>query len=451
MTARVLIVDDERAMVDLLSEFLQAEGYTVLRATSGEEAVALLGANIVDVVLTDLRMRGMSGLDLASWLTANHPDVPVIVLTGFGSMATAVQALRAGVYDFLSKPVELTQVEIAVGRAARHRRLTQEVQELRRSVRAARPGAIVGESPAMRTLFELLPRAAQADVPVLITGETGTGKELVARALHEGSPRAKAPFVAVNCAALPDHLLESELFGHVRGAFTDARHDRRGLFVEAGEGTLLLDEVGEIPLALQPKLLRALQERRIRPLGADREVPIACRVIAATNRDLRAASEAGRFRGDLYYRLAVVRLHLPALRERAGDILLLAQHFLEVAAQRAGRRVGGLSAPVAQALLAYSWPGNVRELQNCMEGALALTRHDPIVLADLPPEVRGDGRAPEPNATPGGEPLTLAEVERRHILAVLDAVGGNKQDAARLLGIDRRTLYRKLDRFDDEG
>lgn len=253
--------------------------------------------------------------------------------------------------------------------------------------------------------------------------------------------------IAINCSALPEHLLESELFGHVRGAFTDARTERRGLFVEAGSGTLLLDEVAELPLALQPKLLRVLQEGRVRPVGSDREVPVSCRVVAATHRDLQAEVRAGRFRSDLYYRLAVLRLMIPPLRERAGDVLLLAQHFLDKAEARTGRRILGITTSVARALVAWHWPGNVRELENCIEAAVALTVHDRLVLADLPPELRAGVAPADVGVSPGFGLVALDEVERQHIAAVLDAVEGNKKEAAAILGIDRRTLYRKLERF----
>ncbi len=446
MTGQILVVDDDKQMLDLLRESLECAGHTVLVAESGEVALGQLAAHAIDVVLTDLRMRGMSGLELSAEIQAREPDVPVIVLTGFGSMESAIAAMRAGVYDFLAKPVGLEQLELSVDRAVRHRRLTQEVQRLRQATHAGNPGGIIGESPSMKALYDLLPRAARADVPVLITGETGTGKELVARALHNGSGHSKGPFVAVNCAALPPQLLESELFGHVRGSFTDARSDRRGLFVQAGTGTILLDEVGELPLHLQPKLLRALQEQRIRPVGADKEVQIQCRILAATHRDLRMEVESGRFRSDLYYRLAVLRVGLPPLRDRGSDVLLLAQAFIEKAANRTGRRVLGMSTPVARALVGWSWPGNVRELENCIEAAVAMTEHDRLILADLPPELRevtlGDATT---ELSPGL--LPLAEIERSHIHRVLDAVDGNKKDAARILGIDRRTLYRKMERW----
>jgi len=321
---------------------------------------------------------------------------------------------------------------------------------LRRQARISRDSnGIVGDSLAMRRVLELVPRAARSDVSVLVTGETGTGKELVARALHAASPVRSGPFVPVNCAAIPEALIESELFGHTRGAFTDAKTTRKGLFVEANGGTLFLDEVGELPLTLQPKLLRALQEQRVRPVGADSEVEVSCRVVSATNRELRAAADAGRFRADLFYRLAVIRVELPPLRTRARDVLLLAQRFIDRATNRTGRGVLGMTTPVARTLLAYAWPGNVRELENCIERAVALTEHDRLVLADLPDEVRRTPRVVDEidDDDPARLP-TIAELEQRHIGRVLDAVDGNKSIAARILGVDRRTLYRKLERYD---
>jgi len=452
MNARVLVVDDDIAMCELIRDGMSPLGFEVAMETSGSKALEQIRTSDFDVVLTDLRMRGMSGLELCNEVQQLRPDVPVVVITAFGNMEAAVEAIRAGAYDFLAKPIELETLEIVLGRAVRHRELTREVRTLRREVRHVnRFSGIIGDSAAMRRLFDLLPRASRSDVPVLLTGETGTGKELVAHALHDASTRAEEPFVAVNCAAIPVNLLESELFGHVRGAFTDAHTSRQGLFVEARGGTIFLDEVGELPLPLQPKLLRVLQEGRVRPVGANREVGIDCRVVAATNRDLKADSDEGRFRSDLYYRIAVIRLSLPPLRTRAGDILLLAQHFLDRAASRMGRNVVSLTTPVARALLAYPWPGNVRELENCIERAVALTEHDRLLLDDLPEEVR-NYRAPIDHAgddDPAHLP-PLEDVERRHILRVLDAVEGNKSLAAQILGVDRRTLYRKLERYEDD-
>ncbi len=445
--ARVLIVDDELEMCAMLESALEAEGLQTSSANGMDGALQLLGQHDFDAVLTDLRMAGGSGLELTRQILRRRPGIPVVVMTAFGDMPTAIEAMRAGAYDFQPKPVELDHLVLVLRRAIEHKRLTGELRLLRTRALPQPRGGIVGRSPAMQRLLALVPKAAQADVPVLITGETGTGKELLARAVHEQSDVMDGPFVAVNCAAIPHELLESELFGHVRGAFTDARTARDGLFVKASQGTLFLDEVGDLPQLLQPKLLRALQERRIRPVGSDREVGVRCRVVAATNRDLQAAAQEGLFRLDLYYRLAVIRLGLPPLSARGGDILLLAQLFLDRAAARTGRGVAGLSTPAARALLAYDWPGNVRELENALERAVAMTEHDRILIEDLPEELRrGLSRPPVIGDDNPADLPTLAALEDRHIRRVLVAVDGNKAQAARVLGIDRRTLYRKLDR-----
>jgi two-component system, NtrC family, response regulator AtoC len=446
MKGRILVVDDERSMCELLEATLGQRGYEIVSCLSGEEALALLARVEVETVVTDLNMKGLSGIELCAQIGQTRPHLPVVVLTAFGSMETAVEAIRAGAYDFVTKPIETDALELVLERALRHGRLSAEVHRLRETAHESRSFAgLIGESAPMRRLFDLLPRVGRSDVPAMIAGETGTGKELVAHALHQRSGRADGPFVAINCAAMPEALLESELFGHVRGAFTDARRTKGGLFVEATGGTLFLDEVSELALTLQPKLLRVLQERRVRPVGGTTEVEIDCRILAATNRDLKEAIAAGRFREDLFYRLNVIQLDLPPLRVRAGDILLLAQHFLERAARRSGRAVSGLSTPVARALLAHSWPGNVRELENCIERAVALTEHDRLVLEDLPRPLRRARRLPGEDRA--ARLLPLEVVEREHILAVLDAVNGNKSAAAQTLGVDRKTLYRKLERY----
>jgi two-component system response regulator HydG len=329
----------------------------------------------------------------------------------------------------------------------RHRRLTEEVKRLR--AQGPEPvDDLLGESAAMRRLRDLVARMASSDAPVLVTGETGTGKELVARAVHARGPAPDEPFVALNCAALPEPLLESELFGHARGAFTDARAARTGLLVHAGRGTLFLDEVADLPLALQPKLLRVLQERRLRPLGASEEVAFEARVVAATNRDLEAAVDEGRFREDLFFRLDVLRVEVPPLRARGSDALLLAQHFVRACAARSGRAVTGISRGAAEKLLAYAWPGNVRELQNAIERAVALTQHEQVLVEDLPERIRDYGAGHVLVA--GEDPSELAPleaVEQRYVARVMEAVGGNKTLAARVLGLDRKTLYRKLARL----
>jgi len=380
------------------------------------------------------------------------PDVPLLVIAPLGRMDLAVRAMRAGAWDVLPDPVDARLLALTVQRALEHKRLRRELASLRGARRARGVGDLIGESPAMQRVFRLIERMAVAPSSVLITGESGTGKELVARALHQLSPRSNGPFVAINCAALPEALLESELFGHVRGAFTDARTHREGLFSQARGGTLMLDEIGDLPAALQPKLLRVLQERKVRPVGGDREIPLDVRIIAATHQDLDALSERGDFRSDLLFRLDVLRLDLPPLRERGQDVLLLASRLLTGHAESMGRPTPRIGPDVARALLAYRWPGNVRELQNAMERAAALCDGDELHLHDLPPRISSAARASQTAASPATlaplpaatELLPLAEVERRHIQTVLQATGGNRAHAARILGLDRKTLWRKL-------
>ncbi len=446
MSGRVLLVDDDANLTSTLELGLAQRGYRVVTAQRAEAALTQLDAEDVDVVLTDLNMPGLGGLEFAERVAQSHPDTPLIVLTGFGSYETAVAAIRAGAYDFLSKPAKLDTIVIALERAVQHRNLRREVARLRTEVgRGQRVEGLVAASDAMQRALDLVSRVSSSQSSILITGESGTGKEVLARAIHARSGRS-GPFVAINCAAMPETLLESELFGHVRGAFTDAREARVGLFTEANGGTLLLDEIGDMPLGLQPKLLRVLQERRVRPLGARAEHPIDVRIIAATNRDLDARIEKGEFREDLYFRVNVVNVPLPPLRERSADILPLAQRFLGEFAARAGKTVKGLSAPAAARLLAWDWPGNVRELSNVMERAVALTRYDEIGVDDLPEKLLQDRPARlVVSANDPSELVTLEELEKRYILRVLEAQHGNKTAAARTLGIERKTLYRKLE------
>jgi two-component system response regulator HydG len=449
VTGRVLLVDDERSLCEALQDALGKRGFEVVWRTKGEDALDTLRGDEPDVVVTDLRMQGMNGLELCQRVVETRPDIPVIVITAFGTVEHAIGAIRAGAYDFITKPIETDVLVVALERAIQHRRLRDEVKTLRRVVDETRQfGRLIGTSAAMQTVYALLARIADSPATVLITGESGTGKEVAARALHERGPRRGKPFVAINCSAVPEALLESELFGHARGAFTDARAARTGLLLQATGGTLLLDEIGDMPLSLQPKLLRALQERTLRPVGGDEETAFDVRVIATTNRDLRSLVEEERFREDLYFRINVIHLELPALRARGGDVLLLAQHFIDVHATRAGKRVTGLSPQAAEKLIAYSWPGNVRELQNCIERAIALTEHERLVVEDLPETVRAYKRSHVLIATDDpSELVPLAEVERRYVLRVLEAVGGNKTSAAHVLGVTRKTLYRKLEEY----
>jgi two-component system response regulator HydG len=452
VSARVLLVDDDRPLCETLEAGLSKRGFSVEWRTDAGEALAALDAGDFDVVVTDLNMKGMGGIELCGRVAERRGDLPVVVLTAFGSFETAVAAIRAGAYDFISKPVQLDVLAIALTRAAQHRALRDEVKRLRlEAEHPSRLEELIGQSTAMQRVHDLVARVAGSDASVLITGESGTGKEVVARALHRQSGRPGA-FVAVNCAAVPESLLEDELFGHVRGAFTDARETRAGLFVEARRGTVFLDEIGDMPLGLQPKLLRVLQERMVRPIGGAGEVPVDVRILAATNRDLESAIEERRFREDLFFRIDVIHIALPPLRARVGDVLLLAQRFVAEVAARTGKAVTGISPPAAAKLLAYPWPGNVRELMNCVERAVALARYEQIVVEDLPERVQDHKSS---HLVLGGEDpselVTMDEVERRYILRVLDAVAGNKTAAARILGFERKTLYRKLERFGIEG
>jgi two-component system response regulator HydG len=452
----VLVVDDEPEMSALLEVGLSKRGFQTVARTSGDDALALLDQTDVDAIVVDLNMPGTTGLDVAAWVAANRPDTPVVVVTAFGSLETAVAAIRAGAYDFVTKPFEIAAIALTLERAVSHRRLRAEVRRLRLAAGDTRDTdgdglsgtPLLGRSPAMRRVYDTVLRTAATDASVLVTGESGTGKELVARALHDRGRRAGGPFVAINCGALPESLLESELFGHARGSFTDARTSRLGLLVRASGGTLFLDEIGEAPAELQTKLLRALEERRVRPVGGDDERPFDARVVCATNRDLEAQIEAGRFRSDLYYRINVIRIDLPPLRARGDDVLLLAQRLVAQIAAEHNKNVVGIAAPAAEKLLAYSWRGNVRELRNCIERAVALTRFEEITVADLPEAIQEYRRSRlVVDLDDPGQLVPLEEVERRYILRVLEAVQGHRTRAADILGLDRKTLYRKLDRY----
>jgi two-component system response regulator HydG len=449
MKGHILVVDDEQETCDLLEMSLGRHGFKVTASTNAQRALDLVAEQDFDVVLTDLQMPEMSGLDLCERVLGTRPDMPVVVITGQGSLETAIGAIRVGAYDFITKPVDPKLLFLSVSRAIQHRRLSDEVKRLRQAVDGESEEArIVGQSAAMRRVYELIARVGESDASVLIHGETGTGKELIARGIHNRSRRKSGPFVAINCAAVPHSLLESELFGHARGAFTDAKAQRTGLFVQASGGTLFLDEIGELPIDVQPKLLRALQERKVRPVGANTEIPFDARIVAATNRNLEDEVYEKRFREDLFYRINVVKIDVPPLRERGGDVLHLAQHFLKAFAERNGKPSLELSTTGAEKLMAYNWPGNVRELENCMEHAVALARFDQITVEDLPEKIRAY-RA-ERFVVAANDPteiVTMDELERRYILRVLSLVGGNKSRAAQVLGFDRRTLYRKLERY----
>lgn len=441
----VLVVDDDAEMRELVSDVLKGRGHHITTAGSGQEALKLLAEQDFAVVLTDLRMKGMLGTELLNEIKRLYPDMGVILMTAFGSVETAVEAMKHGASDYLTKPVKTEEIIRVVERAVRESALRREVSRLRKEVHKEYSfHHILGKSKAIQGVFDLIRRVADGPTNVLITGESGTGKELVAKAIHYNSDRKDAPFVPVNCAAIPEQLLESELFGHMRGAFTDAKADKRGLFEEAQRGTLFLDEISELPLMLQAKLLRAIQEKEIRRVGANKPIAVDVRIIAATNLHLAEEVKAKRFRDDLYYRLNVIELKLPPLRERREDIPILVEAFLKKCAEARGKNVKGVSESALAMLMDYDWPGNVRELENVIERAVTLSRGETIAPDDLPTAVqgaRGDRRVLDEAAE---KTLSLHEIEKEYIKKILEKTGGNKYQAAHALGIDRKTLYRKL-------
>jgi len=450
--ARLLIVEDEKNARDALGEVFASE-HEVRLAEDVAQALAVVRSEAVDLVLTDVVLPGEGdGLDLLKAVKAAQPDTPVIVMTAYGSVERAVRAMRDGAHDFLEKPLDLKRLRALVASALAARSSAPESAVYRADLsRAGVPPGFIGESPAIREVFRVVGKAAPTNATVLILGESGTGKELVAEALHRASPRAGGPFVKVHCAALAEGLLESELFGHARGAFTGATSERAGRFEAAHRGTLFLDEVGEVPLHTQVKLLRVLQNREVERLGENRPRPVDVRLVAATNADLDAKVRKGELREDFYFRLKVVSLRVPALRERRSDIPALAEHFRRLYAERHGRRVTGF-APDAMALLQeHDWPGNVRELENLVEAAVVLSDGPLLTRAVLPVEVGGQQRvedlpeAPAGLSIPRGTPLP--EAEKLIILDTLERTGGNKTAAARILGIGLRTLYRKLEEY----
>jgi len=440
----VLVVEDDAPLAALFVGLLKRGGYRTITAGTVAEGRDRLEAGDVGVLITDLRLPDGDGLELIEWTRKTDPRIAIIAVTAFGSIERAVRAVRLGAYDFLTKPVEPAVFNVAVGRAVEARRLRAEVEELRGALadHEAMRG-IIGKSRALADIISLVQRVADAPATVLVTGPSGSGKERVARALHDASRRRDKPFVAVNAAAIPESLLESELFGYVKGAFTDARTDKKGLFVEASGGTLFLDEIGDLPLSLQAKLLRVLEERELRPLGSTRSVSIGVRVVAATHQDLRRAVKERRFREDLFYRLAVIEVAIPPLRDRPEDVMPLAEHFLARASARAGRVIKGFSAAAARRMMGYAWPGNVRELENAVERAVALARDEWISPDDLPPTL-AEPSAPDLFASAAERLMTLEELDRAYVTHVLERFGGNKVRAAAALGINRRTIQRWL-------
>lgn len=443
-SVKLLVVDDDTTHRNTLLTLLADWRYCAQGVDNGAEAVELCRQSAYDLVLMDVRMAGLDGIDAMGRIKAYNPAIPVLVMTAFSDVDTAVRALKAGAYDYLTKPLDFDELRLTLERALEHADLRVENRTLKNALemnQAARE--LVGKSPSMRRLLDMLAAIAPSDATVLVTGESGTGKELTAKLVHASSPRRDGPFVAINCAALSESLLESELFGHEKGAFTGADRQREGRFRAADTGTIFLDEIGEMPLAMQVKLLRAIQEREVQRVGGDATLKVDVRIIAATNRDLRREVEEGRFREDLFYRLNVVNVLVPPLRERVEDIPILADRFLCHFAEKNGKLVKGFTPAAMDRLLKYAWPGNVRELENTVERAVVLLMGEYVGERELPPallEVRDDGPAPKYDSAT----MTLEDMERAAVQEAVEQCGGNKSEAARRLGITRKTLQTKL-------
>ncbi|MBI3267495.1 MAG: sigma-54-dependent Fis family transcriptional regulator [Planctomycetes bacterium] len=439
MSQKILVVDDEPVTCQLLDRVFAREGYSVSSAGSAAEAIGKGKATFFEVVITDLRLPESDGFEVLRGFREASPETQVILVTGYGSVEVAVRAVKEGAFDFISKPFKVEEIKLSVRRACEQRRLLRENRQLKEEMlEKYGMSSLVGRSKPMTEVYKTIAKVLDTRSTVLIQGESGTGKELVARAIHFNSHREGKPFLAINCASLPESLLESELFGHRRGAFTGAHYDKRGLFEEASGGTLLLDEIADTTPGLQAKLLRVLEEQKVRRIGENESIPVDVRIIAATNKDMTAAVQDGRFREDLYYRLNVITLHLCPLRERLEDLPLLVDHYLKKYNRDYGKQVAGMTPEAMERLWSYAWPGNVRELVHTIERAMALNTKNLISLDDLPTQIR---------QAPAETLLSLEEMERNHILRVLHACQGNRQKASDILAIDRKTLYRKALRY----
>jgi DNA-binding NtrC family response regulator len=447
----LLIVDDERAIRDACREVAQSLGFNTVTADSAEHAYRILDSQGVDAVLLDLKLPGASGLEALNQIKSRRPDAAVVVVTGYGTVQSAVQAMKNGAYDYVTKPFSLDELKLLLDRVATHLKLKSENRMLREKIKSKQGfGSIVGRAPEMERLYRIIAKAAHSTHPVLILGESGTGKEMVARSIHFSGPFKDKPFTPVDCGSLVPTLIESELFGYVKGAFTGAMHAKDGLLAIAEGGTVFLDEVGELPVDLQAKLLRAIQEKEIRPVGSTKRIPINVRILAATNRDLEQAVAQGTFRRDLYFRLNVLSLRIPSLRERRQDIPLLAGHFLERLSRTSGQE-RSLSDDALKAMLAYDWPGNVRELENCLERACAFTTGPVIHMADLPAAIsRLQGNPVAGGNNGASKIIPMVELEKQTILNTIAQLNGDKLLAAHLLGIGKTTLYRNLKEYSSQ-
>src|SRR4030066_809859 len=442
---KVLVVDDDLEMCGMLSDVLKEEGFFVTTTGDSLEASKILKREEFDVLVTDLKMKGLKGLDLLEGVNKVAPMTPVIIITAFGTIESAIKAMKMGAYDYITKPFQMDEIVLTVKKALENRLLKKEVIRLRKEVESRYDfHQLIGKSPLMQKIYDLIERISDSSSNVLITGESGTGKELVAKAIHYNGVRKEGPFVAINCAAIPETLLESELFGYKKGAFTDAKSDKKGLIFEANEGTLFLDEISEMPLPLQPTLLRVIEEREVRPLGDTNSYPIDVRIISTSNRDIGSSIQRGRFREDLYYRLKVIAIKMPPLRGEREDIPVLVQHYIHKFSKELKKGVSGVSEEALKIFLNYSWPGNVRELENVIQRAVTLSQHEVILPDDLPASIiqKPDEKLFEKAME---EKFTLDQLEKEYVKRVLIETGGNKSKAAERLGLDRKTLYRKLE------
>jgi DNA-binding NtrC family response regulator len=443
---QILIIEDDRRLREVLQKILNRKGFNVDLAENGSEGLKKIKQDSFDVALTDLKMPGMDGMEVLQAIKKLSPQTYVIIMTAYGTIDSAVEAIRNGAFDYITKPFKTEEILIVLEKALEDRDLRRKIDYLtKQAEQTFKFDNIIGKSKAMRDIFEMINRVSKTDATVLITGKTGTGKELVAKAIHQSSKRKDKPFVVVNSSAIPDTLLESELFGYVKGAFTGALRDKRGLFQEAHEGTLFLDEIGEIPPSTQVKLLRAIEDRIITPVGGTKGEKVDLRLIAATNHDLQEEVTRGAFRGDLYYRLRVMSIHIPELQERKEDIPLLANHFLKKYNISLKKEVKTISNDTLSVLLDYDWPGNVRELEHAIERGVLLCDSDQILPQHLPLEIQFPEESHIKRAAEEGR--SLEEVERKHITLILKKTGGHKEKTASILGIDRRTLYRKIKKY----
>jgi DNA-binding NtrC family response regulator len=442
---KILVVDDDLEMCALLSDLLTEEGFSVTTSADSLEASKTLKREEFDVLVTDLKMRGLKGLDLLEEAKKVTPMTPVIIITAFGTVESAIKAMKMGAYDYVTKPFQMDELLLTVKKALENRLLKKEVTRLKREVEGRYHfHHLIGKSPSMQKIYDLIERISDTSSNVLITGESGTGKELVAKAIHYNGMRKDGPFIAVNCAAIPEGLLESELFGYKKGAFTDAKSDKRGLILEANEGALFLDEITEMPLVLQAKLLRVIEEKEVRPLGDTNPYSFDVRFVSTSNRDFKSVIQQGRFREDLYYRLKVIDIELPPLRERREDIPLLVQHFIRKFNDELKKDVSGITEDTLKILVNYAWPGNVRELENIIQRAITLSRNNMVHPEDLPASLT---QGTDENILEKGlkQRYTVDQLEKEYIKKVLLEAGGNKSKAAEILGLDRKTLYRKLE------